>query len=254
MRSDGVVFCLGLVNNPQYGVPALPAGHVWTEVEIGGDWPVGISSEGILYAWESSGLNLPSPPPGTVCVEVASGDGHGVVRFSDGSLSVFGSLNGHERIPELVPGTSYVELSGYAHDIGARVGPTSTYVTTAPGCAGTRPAARLVPLDTPGIDKVHEVNILDLPQNAAIMVFGWQGTAPQPLGAIGMPGCSRHITADAAALVVGQNGWATYRLPIPNWPALVGVHFHNQAIVLDPGANAAGAVASDAAEGVIGHW
>jgi hypothetical protein len=36
---------------------------------------------------------------------------------------------------------------------------------------------------------------------------------------------------------------------------LVGLRFANQAVVLDPQAgNAAGAVVSDAAEGVIGHW
>jgi hypothetical protein len=47
---------------------------------------------------------------------------------------------------------------------------------------------------------------------------------------------------------------AKYCLPIPNLPSLVGMHFCNQAVVLDPGANPLGAVISDAAEGVIGHW
>lgn len=96
--------------------------------------------------------------------------------------------------------------------------------------------------------------MIGLPQNAAFMVFGWQGTTPQPLGSFGLPGCFRHVAIDGAYLLLGQDGWATYRLPIPNWPLLVGLTFHNQAIVLDPAANAAGAVVSEAAEGVIGHW
>ncbi|HEX5095889.1 MAG TPA: hypothetical protein VFX21_07750 [Acidimicrobiia bacterium] len=47
---------------------------------------------------------------------------------------------------------------------------------------------------------------------------------------------------------------AVWELPIPEVAVLVGVHFYNQALVLDPGANPFGAVVSDAAEGVVGHW
>jgi hypothetical protein len=48
---------------------------------------------------------------------------------------------------------------------------------------------------------------------------------------------------------------ATFRLPIPGVPALVGLKFYNQALVLDPGAgNVIGAVVSEAAEGVVGYW
>jgi hypothetical protein len=53
--------------------------------------------------------------------------------------------------------------------------------------------------------------------------------------------------------LLGQDQQAKYRLPIPDSPALVGVRFYNQAVVVDPSANALGAVMSDAAEGVIGR-
>lgn len=68
-----------------------------------------------------------------------------------------------------------------------------------------------------------------------------------------MPGCSQHVSVDAAFLLLGQNGIARFVLPIPNDLGLVGLRFHNQAVVLDAGANALGAVVSDAAEGVIGN-
>ena len=98
-----------------------------------------------------------------------------------------------------------------------------------------------------------EVTVFDLPNNLAIMVFGWNKTAPIPLGPFGLPGCSQHITFDVATLLVGQDGHADYRLDIPNAIGLVGLHGFNQAIVFDATANAAGAVVSDAAEGVIGY-
>lgn len=52
----------------------------------------------------------------------------------------------------------------------------------------------------------------------------------------------------------GQGGQAVFELPIPDAVALVGTRFFHQALVLDPGANAAGVVVSDAAEGIVGHW
>jgi hypothetical protein len=57
-----------------------------------------------------------------------------------------------------------------------------------------------------------------------------------------------------ATFVAGSNHMAMFRVSIPNQPSLVGVHFFEQALVPDPGANAANAVLSDAAEGVVGFW
>jgi hypothetical protein len=136
----------------------------------------------------------------------------------------------------------------------ARVGPTNTYIAFTPGCAGTMRSARLVPRDTPRIGSTFEVNLFDLPASAAIMAFGWSATTPQPLAAFGMPNCALNISTDAAIFVSGQLNTATWRLPIPNMPSLVGLRFYNQAFVLDPAANALGLVMSDAAEAVIGHW
>lgn len=199
----------------------------------------------------------PAPLPAGVCyVDVDGGGGHAILRRSDGQVVVFGNCQYWEdAIPPLVPGTSYVEISANYDGSIARVGPTSTYVSFASGCAGSRPATRLVPLDTPHIAGTLEINLLDLPQDAAVMLFGWNRLNPAlALGPYGLPGCSLEVSPDAMLFLAGQNHCARYRLPIPNRPDLVGWHFFNQAVVFDPTANSLGVVLSDAAEGVVGHW
>ena len=180
------------------------------------------------------------------------------MRRSDGQLEVAGTIAPYwhqDHIPPLDPGTSYVGVSLYDWNMVGRVGPTSTYVSFAHGCSGSQPAPRLVPRDTPHIRSTLEINVFDLPQNVAFMFFGWQRTLPVSLASHGMPGCDLHISLDAVIFLAGQSGVAKYRLTVPNNPGLVGMHFFNQALALDPGAgNVLGAVVSDAAEGVIGHW
>jgi hypothetical protein len=138
----------------------------------------------------------------------------------------------------------------------ARVGPTCTYTSFASGCAGSRPVTRLIPRDTPRLGRTLEVTLLDLPQDLAILVFGWQRLpGPVDLGFTGMPGCNLHISFDASVPLVGQNHQASWSLPIPRQTFWVGTRFYNQALVIDPAAgNGLGAVMSDAAEAVIGHW
>lgn len=113
---------------------------------------------------------------------------------------------------------------------------------------------RLVPRDTPSIGKTLEVTLFDLPADTALMLQGWHSIAPAPLAAFGLPGCDLHIMPIAASIVSGSGGMAKYRMPIPDLPVLIGLHIVNQALVPDPSAgNGAGAVMSDAAEGVIGQ-
>ncbi|MCC7062163.1 MAG: hypothetical protein IT456_05115 [Planctomycetes bacterium] len=202
------------------------------------------------------GERLPPPPTGVYYVEVEGANSNSAVvaRRSDGQ-AVGRDPYGLIDTPPLDPGTSYVEVSA-ASGAGfvGRVGPTSTYVAVGGGCAGTLPAARLVPRDTPRIGKVHEVTVFDLPQHCAFMLFGWSQTAPLSLSGYGMPGCAAHVSPDTAVFVAGQQGHARFRLPIPDYVGLVGLHFYNQALVLDSAANALGAVMSEASEGAIGHW
>ena len=58
---------------------------------------------------------------------------------------------------------------------------------------------------------------------------------------------------DAVQWLLGQQGQARAELVIPAVGALLGLRFVQQAIALDPGANALGAVLSAGAEGVVGR-
>lgn len=76
----------------------------------------------------------------------------------------------------------------------------------------------------------------------------------QCLAAFGMPGCFARCSDDAVSFVSGSGGSASYQLAIPASLVLLGVRFHQQAVVLDPGAgNPLGAVISEAAEALIGR-
>jgi hypothetical protein len=265
LRSDGLVTVLGDNAYLQHNVPPLPPGLQYVDIAAGRTFEAALRSDGQVVMWGgvvgSSALWV-SPPPlpwGVSYVEADGGDGITALRRSDGWVVVAGDYAPYVQqwaAPPLDAGTSYVDIGLGYYTVSARVGPTSTYVSFAPGCAGSRPATRLIPRDTPRIGKTHEVTLFDLPTNIALMVMGWQRLpTPIDLGFLGMPGCAMHISLDGAALLAGQNGQAKWFLPIPNQPSLVGRHFFNQALVFDAAAgNPFGAVVSDAAEGVIGHW
>ena len=159
------------------------------------------------------------------------------------------------RTPPLAPGTSYVKLDAGLHLTVGLVGPTSTYVTYAAGCPGSLGVCELVPRDTPRIGRPLTVQMNNLPANVAVLAFGWNRTAAVSLATLGMPGCNAYLQPDAWALCTGQNGSATYDLPIPNAIPFVGLRFYHQAMVPDPtgGTTALGAVMSNAAEAVVGR-
>jgi hypothetical protein len=96
------------------------------------------------------------------------------------------------------------------------------------------------------------VQVLDLPQNLAIMMLGWS-RQNLPLRSLGLGHCQQLVSVDAVQWITGQNHLAHWRLPIPDVPALVGTRFYNQAVVLDQAANSIGVVLSDAAEAVVGR-
>jgi len=203
---------------------------------------------------------VPRLPAGLTYVEVAAGALHTVARRSDGSVIAWGS-NGYGQcnVPSLPAGLGYIQIGAGGFNTVAHVGAVSSYVIFGAGCAGSMPSTTLVPLDTPRIGAALQVHLDHLPVNAAFLIAGFSnsnsafGPLPLDLGPIGMPGCAARVSIDFVALVLGSGGFADHRLPIPNVPGLVGVHFYQQALVLDPGAgNALGAVMSDAAAAVIG--
>jgi alpha-tubulin suppressor-like RCC1 family protein len=259
LRSDGTVVCVGIDNGGRLNPPPLPPGLSYVRVAAATFHNAAVRSDGELVLWGSSAFRLPVRPNGVAYVEISSGEYQTLARRSDGQVDVayLGSSGipiqwGEDRVPPLRPGESYVQVDAQTNLSNARVGPTTTYVSFGPGCAGTRPASRLVPRDTPRIGRTLEVRLFDLPANAAFMAFGWRRLQPVGLLASGLP-CIPQISVDALAFLLGANGQAVYRLPIPDDPALVGIRFHNQAFVPDAAANPLGVVLSDAAEGVVGY-
>ena len=84
---------------------------------------------------------------------------------------------------------------------------------------------------------------------AAALVFAVTGLAPAslPLGAVfatALPGCTLQVAPDLVTLVLANQGRAAVSLSLPNLPALAGVVFHEQMVVLE----LAGALAVTATE------
>ena len=259
LRSDGQVVMAGSSGGSSPLVPALPTGLVYTDLAAAYNYHCALRSDGRAVAWNGAPSNpVPALPWGVYYVDADGGGDLVWLRRSDGQVVVLGIGYVVARLqyttPPLDPGTSYLEIDGHYDTVVSRVGPTCTYVGIGAGCAGSRPATKLVPTETPRIGRTLQVRLFDLPANVAVLAMGWQATTPVDLGSLGMPGCQLAISLDATLPLVGQGHQATWQLSIPDRAELLGLRFYNQALVLDPAAgNALGAVLSDAAEGVIGY-
>lgn len=254
LRSDGALTYVGSSSSGNANIPVLPVGLTYTGIAAARNFNAAIRSDGSLVTWGSTPsagwpTPLPGMPFGIYPVEINAGYDHVVIRRSDGNIVSFGYAL---PVPPLEPGTSYVQVAADDDNVTARVGPTSTYISYAQGCAGSRPRTKLVPSDTPRLGGALDVRFFDLPQNLMVLAFGWQATPAVSLAPIGMPNCFARVSLDALVAIAGQNNQAVWTLNIPDVPAALGVRFYNQAFVFDAGANPMGAVVSDAAEGVIG--
>jgi hypothetical protein len=134
----------------------------------------------------------------------------------------------------------------------------ASYSVFGPGCSGSLGVPGNLATSLPRVGATLSVQITNLPQDAGLFTFGWSNTAsalgplPIDLGAVGAPGCSWRVSGDAVWYLQGSNQTATWSLTIPNSGAFLGAVFHTQCLVLDPLANALGAVASNAVMAVVG--
>ena len=261
LRSDGTLLHAGSPGSLNWAALAFPAqpppGLEFNDVAAGLNYHAALLSDGSAMRWPLTSVQPPPLPWGVYYVDVESGESALWLRRSDGQVGVVGfpvwPVFTQFTVPEFDPGTSVLDLGGDYRTVAARLGPTCTYVGVHPGCAGSRQATRLVPRDTPRIGQTFALTLFDLPVDIALLATGWQQTAPLDLGSLGMPGCELAVSTDVLTAIVGQSTRAKWSLPIPDLPALVGLRFYNQALVLDPFAgNSFGAVLSDAMEGVIG--
>ena len=75
---------------------------------------------------------------------------------------------------------------------------------------------------------------------------------PLDLTPIGMTGCTLHTGVDMVVALTANQGVASWAVPIPADPGLVGSTLFQQALIVDQGANALGVTTSNAGEVRIG--
>ena len=86
------------------------------------------------------------------------------------------------------------------------------------------------------------------------MVFGLAPFVPGvSLDMIGMPTCTLDVNLYSQVVLPAASGAALWSVPVPNLAQAMGVSLYHQALTLDPGANALGVTASEAADALIGR-
>lgn len=163
-----------------------------------------------------------------------------------------------------VEGFGTNEVGGYLLRIECSGG-LAGFATLAAGCPrsnGVVPSVRTRDLEAALLGTTFVADFVGLPANSTVFPFLGFSTVrttagnfalPLDLGLIGAPGCQ--LASDplaAIALPTTAYGTASLALTIALDPALVGVVLYTQAVVLDPAANAFGAVTSDVGAIVIG--
>ncbi len=129
------------------------------------------------------------------------------------------------------------------------------------GCTGAAGQATLTATATlPNIGQGFTVLMSGLPaSSSALGLIGFSkstfGTRSLPLDLtfLGMPSCTLYTDIADAAPTTNFAGIVIWTIQLPNDPGLIGLKFYQQGWILDPAANALGAVTTNAGEGIIGR-
>ncbi|MFY9344066.1 MAG: PKD domain-containing protein [Planctomycetota bacterium] len=133
------------------------------------------------------------------------------------------------------------------------------YGVFALGCAGSAGVPGNVVRRHPALGDTMLVDLTNLAQNLVLYWWGFSNTTspfgplPLDLAALGAPGCAVHANLEAAVLLAGAGGTATFQFAVPGSPALLGLQCWTQGLSFDAGANALGLVATDAAGFIVGQ-
>jgi hypothetical protein len=145
------------------------------------------------------------------------------------------------------------------HDAPARPGAFTPY---GQGCGGAAGVPDLASTARPTIGQTFTALVTDLPTGVLTRAIGllgtsrtdWQGTSlPLGLGFLGMPGCSLLVGPEDAFDLPRAGTAATWDLAVPFDARLIGAELFQQALVIAPGANAAGVIVSNAGRLTIGN-
>jgi hypothetical protein len=144
---------------------------------------------------------------------------------------------------------------------------TSTLFTTAPpqvssygaACSGAATTPVLAAATLPWIGEMHRVLLAGVPNgSAAALVVGVSRTSiggvplPVSLAFLGAPGCALLTSGELVVPLPVVNGTGTWTVQVTGGPQLVGQRFFAQGIWLEPGANPAGLVLSNAIDQRVG--
>ncbi|MEM7204331.1 MAG: M28 family peptidase [Planctomycetota bacterium] len=140
---------------------------------------------------------------------------------------------------------------------------TPTFVPYGAGCPGTAgtpvldAAAGALPL----VGESFVLELTSLPGAVSNLPFGILGASdisfggiplPLSLAPVGMPGCFLYASLDAVVPLVNAGGSATWTIPLPLLPSLIGGHFFTQGLVVDFGVNPANLIVANAGDAEIG--
>lgn len=141
-------------------------------------------------------------------------------------------------------------------------GPTDTWefgayvVDAGAGCSGTGGVPQLAASAPPQIGGAFPSTLTQLASGAGVGAIG-AGLAirlqPLPLDPFGMPGCQLHLDLQTIVFLPVVGGAVTVQFAIPNRHSMLGVQVSQQGLSLDPAANQAGLVVSNAITAVVGY-
>lgn len=155
---------------------------------------------------------------------------------------------------------TFDRLSAFAPSVAELAsGSTASSYSFGAGCGS--PAVNLAQAAgaLPTIGGTGQLLLTQLPAAYSAITVGTSRTQlglyqlPAALTFLGMPGCTLLQSAEfTLATTPGAAGTATFALPIPNQPSLVGVRLYLQGWAHAPGANAAEFLTSNGIEWLIG--
>jgi hypothetical protein len=177
---------------------------------------------------------------------------------------------------QLAPGTYYLNVEsyqnryagGYTLDLrcgggsGGGGGSPATFQAHAGGCAGTAglPVLSARPGERPLLGSTFALDTAPVPTGAR--VFGLLGASatmtsggvalPLDLTVLGALGCTLDVDPVQTFSVTARGNVATFFLPIPSDPILLGGRLHAQSLVVDGTANQVGLVTSNRGTLVLG--
>lgn len=138
-----------------------------------------------------------------------------------------------------------------------RLAGRASYFTFGSGCGGVTLGA--VSGARPVLGQSFRTKISNL-GSGAVAVFGLVGfsrthwgtySLPLDLGFLGMPTCRLYTSIDAMVPLSINHRSATWEVPIPALPELLGWRFYQQGLVIDASANQAGAIVTNAGQGCM---